>query len=75
MWLRDLSDGSKAVALYNEDDAPVSIGVQFADIGWAGATAKGRDLWLHTDVGPFTNGIPPRSVAPHETVLLRLHRQ
>ena len=75
VWLRDLSDGSKAVALYNEDDAPVSIGVKFEDIGWAGGTVKGRDLWLHIDVGPYTDSIPARSVAPHETVLLRLHRQ
>jgi hypothetical protein len=49
--------------------------VSFADLGWAGATAKGRDLWEHADVGPFTAAIPARSVEPHQTVLLRLFKQ
>jgi len=75
VWARDLSDGSKAVALYNQEDAPASIAVSFADLGWAGATAKGRDLWEHADVGPFTAAIPARSVEPHQTVLLRLFKQ
>ena len=75
VWARGLSDGSQAVALYNQEDAPASIGVDFASLGWAGATVKGRDLWQHADVGPFVSSIPPRVVAPHETVLFRLYKQ
>lgn len=33
VWARQLSDGSVAVALYNEDDAPKDIGVDFAQVG------------------------------------------
>lgn len=75
VWARDLSDGSKAVALYNQEDAPAPIGVDFSSLGWAGATVKGRDLWQHADIGPFTSSIPTRAVAPHETVMMRLYKQ
>jgi hypothetical protein len=79
VWARALSDGSVAVALYNENDAPATLGVQFTGLGWpAGTAASVRDLWAHADLGVFTGAYPAAggvSVAPHETRLLRLTKQ
>ena len=76
VWARMLSDGSAAVALYNENDAAQALAIAFVDLGWpAGTTAVARDLWAYADLGTFTDRYPSsggRSVAPHETVMLRL---
>ena len=79
VWARHLSDGSAAVALYNEDDAPASLRVDFADLGWpAGTRAAVRDVWAHADLGVVTDGFPAggarTAVAPHATMLLRVTR-
>ena len=79
VWARALSDGSVAVALYNENDAPATAWVAFSDLGWpAGAVAKARDLWAHADLGLFTGRYPAAggvALAPHETHMVRLVRQ
>jgi hypothetical protein len=78
VWARWLSDGSAAVAFYNENDAPASISVNFAALGggWSASTrAAARDLWAHADLGTFTGRYPASgsvAVAPHETHLVRL---
>jgi alpha-galactosidase len=73
VWVRNLSDGSVAVALYNEDDTPRSIGTSFSAFGWASYTnATVRDLWAHTDNGTATGEIANVTVRPHATVVLRL---
>jgi hypothetical protein len=79
VWARMLSDGSAAVALYNENDTVGSIAVKFSDLGWkAGTSAAVRDLWAHTDEGVFTDRYPSTggiSVPPHGTTMLRLTKQ
>ena len=76
VWARRLSDGSAAVALYNEGDAPADISVEFTSLGWAaGATAAARDLWAHADLGSFAGRYPAAggvTVPPHGTHLVRL---
>ena len=73
VWARKLSDGSVAVAMYNENDASAMIGVDFTTLGWtASAKAKVRDLWAHTDNGTATGKIAPVSVCAHCTVVVRL---
>lgn len=80
VWARWLSDGSVAVAFYNEEDAPATISVAFADLGgsWGAATvAAARDLWAHADLGDFTGRYPAQggvTVAPHETHMVRLSK-
>jgi len=78
IWARNLTDGSVAVALYNEGDHEMKIHVEFTDLGWTSATkVTARDLWLHTDthcIGQY----PPKgnvTVEPHQTVLLRLTKE
>ena len=80
-----MSDGSVAIALYNENDASAKIGLEFAKLGamtpapiessttWGPSTkASMRDLWTHTDNGTVTGSIAPMSVLPHQTIVVRL---
>jgi hypothetical protein len=78
-----LSNGTVAVAFYNENDTPISLRLEFASLAkmsplpvpsaasW-GATTKAvaRDLWAHAEVGTVTGSFPATGlvvVAPHET--------
>ena len=76
VWTRKLSDGSVAVALYNQEDAAQTIGFKAETLGWPAGTAfTARDLWQHKDLGSFSNGIfPAKEVQPHETVALRVKK-
>merc|ERR1712194_692348 len=52
VWARTLSDGSVAVALFNEGETSKSIGTSFTALGWLETDkASVRDLWAHTDNG------------------------
>lgn len=88
VWARFLSDGSVAVALYNENDSAASIGLDFAALGamtpapvesaatWGPTTkAAMRDLWTHTANGTVTGKIPAMTVLPHQTIVVRLTKQ
>ena len=79
VWARHLTGGDIAVALYNEDDAPKSIGAPFAALGWTATTkATVKDLWgNHSAASPAvpataTGKIGNVTVRPHSTVMLRL---
>lgn len=77
LWARMLSDGSAAVAFYNQGDRAATLGpVSFSSLGWpAGTTASVRDLWAHSDLGSFTDSYPSgggASVQPHATLLVRI---
>ena len=76
VWSRKLSDGSMAIALYNEDDHDKNIGIDdFAVLGWTATTrARVRNLWMRVDETIVRGRLPPRLVEPHGTVLLRLTR-
>ena len=80
VWARSLTNGDVAVALYNQEDTPVSIGFDLNDVGFVLPTGKNktcvRDLWEHFDVSSrivngttFTKG----TVAPHEAAMYRVH--
>eukprot|EP00035_Acanthoeca_spectabilis_P017750 m.374938 g.374938 ORF g.374938 m.374938 type:complete len:502 (-) comp16692_c0_seq24:3190-4695(-) len=82
LWARFLSNGTVAVAFYNENDNPISLRLDFSSLAkmsplpvpsaanWGASTkATARDLWAHTAVGVVTGGFPATgtlSVAPHE---------
>jgi len=76
VWLRDLSDGSKAVAFYNQYDESISLQLHFAKIGWKDTqSASVRDLWAHMDLGIVVEKFPQNEaihLLPHETRLFRL---
>lgn len=52
IWMKPLSDGSKAVALFNfvTDDEAEPLTLKFKDVGFTGPVHV-RDLWAHKDLG------------------------
>jgi len=52
IWMKPLSDGSKAVALFNfvTDDEAEPLTLKFKDVGFSGPVHV-RDLWAHKDLG------------------------
>ena len=81
VWVRHLSDGSAAVAFYNEDDKPKSIGTTLAAIGLGqAAKATVKDLWGPNSAAspavPAATGaggvIANITVRAHSTVVLRV---
>jgi alpha-galactosidase len=52
IWMKPLSDGAKAVALFNyvTDDEAEPLTLRFKDVGFSGPV-RARDLWAHKDLG------------------------
>ena len=72
IWMKPLSNGSKAVALFNfvTDDVPQPITLRFKEIGFTGPV-HARDLWSHRDLGVLQDSYtvtPPKG----GVVLLRV---
>jgi alpha-galactosidase len=69
--VKPLRDGAVAVALFNADDGPATIG---ADLGAMGLAATYcytvRDLWSRTETA--SSAAITISVAPHDTTMLRV---
>ncbi len=71
VWVKPLSDGSKAVAIFNKGDPQDPVTVQFRELGVA-KSAEVRDQWASKDLGRFENSFTT-AVPPHGVVLLRMH--
>ncbi|MFC8790612.1 NPCBM/NEW2 domain-containing protein [Streptomyces cinereoruber] len=68
---KEMADGSRAVALFNESDRPQRIATTATDVGLPQARGyRMRDLWQHTDA--VTAGTVAATVPAHGTVLVRL---
>ena len=72
VWVRKLTDGTVAVALPNLGNSTATMTVCLEALGWKGATAKARDVWKQKDLGPIGGGKYSASVAPHDTLLLKI---
>lgn len=70
VWLKELQDGSRAVALFNRGDKPRKITAQWSSLGISGKWLV-RNLWDHADKGTFTHRYRTR-VPAHGTVLLKI---
>ncbi len=72
-WVKPLSDGSKAVALFSRHGRTMEITLNFKDVGITGP-ALVRDLWLRRDLGTFEHSytaILPR----HGAAMLKVRAQ
>jgi alpha-galactosidase len=72
VWVRKLSGGAKALAIFNyvTDDVPQPVTVAFKDLGFSGPVHV-RDLWAHKDLGVVRDSFsatPPKG----GVVMLRL---
>jgi len=54
VWSKPLADGTVAVGLFNLTSEPRRMRVSLSQIGLAGVQPV-RDLWLHQDLGDFTD--------------------
>jgi len=70
VWMKPLSDGGKAVGLFNRGEDAEAIAVNFSDLGISGSAAV-RDLWARRDLGSF-NGRYQATVPKHGVVLIKV---
>jgi alpha-galactosidase len=68
IWVKPLADGSAAIALFNRTDAPRSIEINAADIGFKKISGA-RDLWTHKSLSPSRRRF---EVPAHGTVMLKI---
>jgi alpha-galactosidase len=72
VWVKEMEDGSKTVALLNKSATPAEITVRWSDLGLKGEYAV-RDLWQRRDVGCFEKTYSA-TVASHEVALVRIEK-
>jgi alpha-galactosidase len=72
IWMKPLADGAKAVGMFNREAHPMSMTLDLKAIGITGP-AELRDLWVHKDLGSFTESYTT-SVPGHGVVLLKVER-
>jgi alpha-galactosidase len=70
VMVKQLKDGSKAVAFFNREQGVVSVGVKFSDVGLPEDVLV-RDLWKQEDLGKF-HGSFSVDVPEHGVVLVRI---
>ncbi|PYV15867.1 MAG: alpha-galactosidase [Acidobacteria bacterium] len=70
VWMKPLADGSKAVGLFNLDWGPMTLTVNFHDIG-VGDSATVRDLWARKNLGEYKRSFTA-TVPKHGVVMIRV---
>jgi len=72
VWMRPLSDGSRAVVLFNRGKSAATVRVQWTDIGQKQTEAlMVRDLWTHENLGNMKGGYSAM-VPSHGVVMIRV---
>jgi alpha-galactosidase len=72
VWAKPLSDGSRAVILFNRGRSESEVSVNWEELAYpANLSAKVRDLWSHKDVGAFTGSYSAK-VASHSVVMVKI---
>lgn len=72
VWLRQLSDGHYAVALFNAGETATDISFSFSDLKLPKNTYTLRDLFKHADLGQVTGSYTGTTIPPHGVLFLRL---
>jgi alpha-galactosidase len=71
VWARPLFNGDYYVLGYNPSTEPVTMAIDMAAVGWGGFEYSARDLWLHQDLGVFSEPITVK-LDPHGVAALRV---
>jgi alpha-galactosidase len=72
VWVRELADGGRAVALFNRSATGADMAVRWPEIGYPASLEAGvRDLWAHRDVGR-SRGEYRANVPAHGVVMVRI---
>jgi alpha-galactosidase len=67
---KPLEDGSVAIGLFNLSEKPLTISVNWNDVGASG-TLIVRDAWRQRNIGSFTGSFKS-VIGPHDVALVRL---
>jgi alpha-galactosidase len=68
--VKPLADGSMAIGLFNLGSVPLTMSVDWKDVGFKG-TVKVRDVWRQKNLGVFANSFT--SLVPvHDVILIRI---
>jgi alpha-galactosidase len=70
IWAKDMSDGSKAVGIFNRSDAASDFAAKWSDLGLKGEQNV-RDLWRQSDLGKFSDQFQT-TIPRHGVVLVRI---
>ncbi len=68
-WVRELTGGAHAVALFNKAAEPASMTIKWSQVG--GTPKRVRDLWSHTDLKASGDGWTVE-IPAHGVVMLRV---
>lgn len=72
VWAKPLSDGSRAVILFNRGESDGNVAVSWEQLGYPDhLPAKVRDLWAHRDMGSCTGGYAA-NVPRHSVVMVKI---
>jgi alpha-N-acetylgalactosaminidase len=71
IWVKELSRGEYAVALFNRGEVKRDIVVKFSLFCTTRKFAI-RDLWAHRDLGVYQDEFATVGVEPHDTIMIRL---
>lgn len=72
VWAKELSDGSRAVVLFNRSEEEADFGFTWAQIGLPqNSSYLIRDLWEHKDVGVFADSFSSK-VPTHGVVMVKV---
>ncbi len=71
IWTKPLADGSRAIGVFNRNDAAQSVRFTWKELGLAAAPAGLRDLWRHQNLTPAPDGLSA-PVGAHDVLLLRV---
>jgi alpha-galactosidase len=72
VWSKPMSDGGRALLLFNRGEAPATIAADWAMLDLPRSVQmRARDLWAHKDLGTRKGRYEAR-VAPHGVVMVRL---
>jgi alpha-galactosidase len=70
VWAKQMTDGTRAVILFNRGSAEREVSVNWADISYPNhLQAEVRDLWQKKDLGRFTGSFSA-SVVSHGVVMV-----
>ncbi len=73
VWIKHLSDGSKAIILFNKKDSSSEVTFYLSDIHETGQYVV-RDLWEHDNKGIITDSYSSIA-APHGVVMIRISKR
>ena len=72
IWMKELSDGGRAVALLNRGEVPLDIAVTWSELGLSSSEALAvRDLWRHEELGKYKE-LFTASVPVHSVVMIKI---